>query len=93
LCNLDHTIGGVACSYRDAVSRKKERVFAGTAVEFQDMVAAAERLRENTPYSVALGSTDKRSREMIVIVLRHDVEGEDSLGLGGGRGIQASTSA
>ena len=44
--DLNHLLGGVAGGNGDAISCKKEGIFAGAAVEFEDVVAAPEGLSQ-----------------------------------------------
>jgi hypothetical protein len=79
---------------RNTLLSKEDGIFAGSAVEFEDVVASCECLGEVLPNDVALGATDEGTGEQVVVALGQSVKGKSRLRLCGKSGrSHASTSA
>jgi hypothetical protein len=55
----DHLLRGIAREDRDVIPGKEERVFAGPAVEFENVVFGMEGLQKHLPDSIALGTANE----------------------------------
>ena len=72
--DLDHLLGGITGCNGYAIMGKKERVFTGAAVEFEDVFPALEDLSQLVPHGLALGSSDHGIRKDVVVFTGHLVE-------------------
>ena len=88
----DHAFGTVAGHNGHVMLGKEERVFAGTAIEFQDMGTLLKDVEEDLPYGSALGAADRGASKQVVVASRNGVKGEKRLILNLGGGDNASTS-
>jgi hypothetical protein len=59
----------------DTAISEADRINAGPAVKFQDVISRMENAVELVPDDLALGTADERIREGIVIGLSRGVEG------------------
>jgi hypothetical protein len=89
---LDHLFRCVAGNNGNVMPGKKERIFPGAAIDFQDMGSPGFKgVEKHIPYSSALGTADHGARKQVVIPRGEAVKRQDRLILNFGDG-HASTS-
>ena len=58
---------------------EEERVFAGTAIQFQDMGTLLKDVEERLPYGSALSAADHGASKQVVVAWSNTVKGEKHL--------------
>ena len=66
----DHAFRPVTGKYGNVMLGKEERVFAGTAIEFQDVGAGLKGVEKRIPYGSALGAANHGAGKQVVIALQ-----------------------
>src|ERR1700677_3235232 len=86
----DHAFRTVTGNDGDIMAGKEQRVFTGTAIEFQDVGGGLKGIEKRIPYGSALGAANHGASKQVVIACSNTVKGEKRLILNLGAGDHAS---
>jgi hypothetical protein len=91
---VDHSLCGATGDIGDAQHGKKDFLFPGAAIEYEDCIAGSKGVSQHIPYGSTLG-TDPRTRKQVVILPGKTVKCHDCLVIscGGGGQVASSQSA
>jgi hypothetical protein len=75
----DHAFRPVTGNNGHVMPGKEERVFSGTAIEFQDLGTLLKYVEEGIPYGSALGAADHGASKQLVVVWSNTVKSQKRL--------------